>query len=326
MSFPIKVYLLAAAGGGLISALALPVWRACCYRIGLVDEPGGRKTHAQPVALAGGLAIWTALALSLLGITGLVHSGWWDEQTTEKILYGLSRRWRQILAIFFGATGMVVLGSLDDKHELRAGYKFVGQLLIALIVALAGIRITLFVPSLVFSYLVTVFWILTLINAFNFMDNMNGLCAGLGLIAAGLFGLTAALRGQYLVAMIAFLTAGALLGFLPYNFPRATAFLGDSGSHLIGFLMAVLAILPHFYTRQNPKHWLVFSPLLILAVPLLDLVWVVWIRWRLRQPFYMGDNNHLSHRLVRRGLSPTQAVLVIWLVATLVGTMALIWI
>jgi UDP-GlcNAc:undecaprenyl-phosphate GlcNAc-1-phosphate transferase len=157
------------------------------------------------------------------------------------------------------------------------------------------------------------------------MDNMNGLCAGLALIATFLLGLTSARHGQYLVAAISFLSGGAILGFLPYNFPRATAFLGDTGSHLLGYLLAVLAILPHFYTKKNPHHWAVLSPLLILAVPLVDLVWVVGLRWRLGQPFYIGDTNHLSHRLVRRGLHPTHAVLLIWFLAVAIGALSLLW-
>ena len=112
--------------------------------------------------------------------------------------------------------------------------KFGGQLIVALVVAAAGMRITLFVPSLLFSYCMSALWILTVVNAFNFMVNMNGLCAGLGAIGAGWFGVIAAGQGQYLVASMAFLVAGALLGFLPFNFPRAAAFLGDAGSHLTG--------------------------------------------------------------------------------------------
>ncbi len=154
------------------------------------------------------------------------------------------------------------------------------------------------------------------------MDNMNGLCAGLGAIGAYQFALIAAADGQYLVALIAFLTFGALLGFLPYNFPRARAFLGDSGSHLVGYLLAVLGILPHFYTVRHPRRWAVLIPLLVLAIPLADLLWVVLLRWRIGQPFYQGDTNHLSHRLVRRGLTRTQAVLAIWLAAAALAALA----
>jgi len=151
---------------------------------------------------------------------------------------------------------------------------------------------------------------------------MNGLCAGLGAIGAWYFATVAAGDGQYLVALLAFLAFGALIGFLPYNFPRARAFLGDAGSHLVGYLLAVLAILPHFYSERNPHRWAVFIPLVVLAVPLADMAWVIVLRWRKRQPFYVGDTNHLSHRLVRLGLSRPWAVVWIWLGAVMIGALA----
>jgi UDP-GlcNAc:undecaprenyl-phosphate GlcNAc-1-phosphate transferase len=214
---------------------------------------------------------------------------------------------------------MLVLGVVDDKQELRPRAKFIGQVLIAGLVAASGVQITLFIHSQLFHYVITILWIVTVINAFNFMDNMNGLCAGLGAIGAWHFASLAARDGQYLVALIAFLTCGALLGFLPYNFPKARVFLGDAGSHLVGYLLAVLAILPHFYTPRHPRRWAVLIPLFVLALPLGDLVWVVVLRWRAHQPFYVGDTNHLSHRLARLGLSRTRTVVVIWLVAGLIG-------
>jgi UDP-GlcNAc:undecaprenyl-phosphate GlcNAc-1-phosphate transferase len=229
--------------------------------------------------------------------------------------YGLHRRAVELAGIFLGAAGMLAVGLLDDKRELRPATKFAGQLLVAALVAVCGVRITLFVHSEVFHYAITMLWILTVINAFNFMDNMNGLCAGLGAIGSWCFATVAAAGGQYLVALIAFLTFGALLGFLPYNFPKARAFLGDAGSHLVGYLLAVLAILPHFYTPRHPYHSAVLIPLFALALPLLDLARVVIVRWRIGQPFYQGDTNHLSHLLVRIGLTKTRAVLLIWMVA-----------
>jgi len=321
-----RFYLALGFASCVATLLALPLWRAWSRRVGLVDDPGHRKSHEQSMPLAGGLAILTGLLIPLAALAILLQLNVVRGDVAEKIHYGITHRAWQLGAILAGAIGMSVLGWLDDRHELRAASKFAGQLAIAALVAAAGIRITLFVPSLVFSYLITILWLLTVTNAFNFMDNMNGLCAGLALIASSLFGLTSALHGHYLVAAISFLISGAVLGFLPYNFPRASAFLGDAGSHLIGYLLAVLAILPHFYSQKNPHHWAVMSPLLILALPLADLVWVVGLRWRMGQPFYLGDTNHLSHRLVRRGLNPTTAVLWIWLLAALVGALAFLWV
>ncbi|HXB60406.1 MAG TPA: MraY family glycosyltransferase, partial [Candidatus Acidoferrales bacterium] len=200
--------------------------------------------------------------------------------------------------------------------------KFAGQFFIALLVAVACKRITLFVPNVAFSYVITILWLLTVMNAFNFMDNMNGLCAGVGAIGGFMFALIAATDGEYLVALAGFLICGALVGFLPWNFPNARSFLGDAGSQLVGYLLAVMAILPHFYTKQNPNRLAVLSPLLVLAVPLIDLAQVVVLRTFNRKPFWIGDTNHLSHRLARAGLSRTRAVLVLWLAAAAIGAVA----
>lgn len=346
VSFPFNVYLAAVVGACVTTLIALPLWRKWCLRTGLVDDPGQRKIHDRPVPLAGGLAVMTGLVVPVL-LAALAL--WWqngggprvislaphptthvtaqirilDPDAAYLLRYGLNRRLLELGGILLGAFGMLVVGVLDDKHELRPRAKFAGQTLIAALVAASGSRITLFVPSALFSYAITILWILTVINAFNFMDNMNGLCAGLGAIGAWAFGLIAMANSQYLVALIAFLTFGALLGFLPYNFPRARAFLGDAGSHLVGYLLAVLAILPHFYNPFHQRGWAVLSPLVVLAVPLLDLVRVVVVRWRSGRPFYIGDTNHLSHLLVRLGLSRTQAVLLIWLAAVVLARLAL---
>ena len=311
MTFPASAYLLAVLGGALATFASLPLWRAWCVRTGLVDDPGQRKIHNTPIPLAGGLAVLTGLLLPLFAGAVAMQLGLLPAGAVEKISYGFEKRGLQLAAILVGALGMVLLGWLDDRHELRAGPKFAAQLGIALLVALAGVRIKLFPESPlspVLSCGVTVLWILTVVSAVNIMDNMNGLCAGLGTIGAAAFGATAALHGQYLVALLALMAAGALAGFLPYNYPKASAFLGDSGSHLTGFLLAVLAILPHFYTAQNPRPLAVLAPLLVLIVPLGDMVCVMWIRWRAGKPVWVGDTNHLSHRLVRCGLGKTQAV------------------
>lgn len=322
MTFPINAYVLAFAGGLLGTAAAVPVWRAWCRRTGLVDDPGHRKLHREPVPLAGGLAVLTGMLLPLLAAVVMVQAQWLDPASLERLAYGLGRRGLQLAVLLAGAVGAVALGWCDDRHELSARWKLAGQVGLAALVAASGVRITLFVPSPVFSYAVTILWLVTLMNACNFMDNMNGLCGGIGAIGALWFGLKAAAAGQYLVASISFLGGGALLGFLPYNYPRASVFLGDAGSHLVGYLLGVLAILPHFYSAGHPDRWAVLKPLLILAVPLGDLLNVVIYRWRRGLPVYVGDNNHWSHRLVRRGLSRERAVLVLWLGGVLAGALA----
>jgi len=277
MRFPEVAYLSFFVLAAATTAAVMPLWRKICASYGVVDDPGDRKIHSTSIPLAGGLAIFAGLLIAL-GIIGVLLSMQIvDPTTVERIRYGLVHRGGQLAVILCGGLAMLSLGLLDDRYELSPGIKFFGQVLVAFLVAASGIRITLFVPSIVFSYAATMLWIVTLVNALNFMDNMNGLCAGLAAIAAMLFAFLAALRGDYLVAGLGFLCVGSFCGFLPYNFPRATAFLGDSGSHLAGFIVAVLAILPHYYSQKYPHRAAVLSPLLILAVPLFDLVSVIVI-------------------------------------------------
>jgi len=339
MGFPADVYVLAFLGALLGTSLSLPLWRSWCAAHGHVDDPGHRKIHHHPIPLAGGFALLTGMALPLaLAALALVSGKFGDAHgfapsdgfhlvdsfAAGLLAYGFERRAPQLIIIGLGALGMVVLGWLDDRHELKPGPKFAGQLLIALLVAGSGIRITLFVDHPIVSYTLTILWILTVTNACNFMDNMNGLCTGLGLIGSWCFAWNAALQGQFLVAAVGFLACGALLGFLPFNFPRGSTFLGDAGSHLVGYTLALLAILPNFYSPQTPSRLAVLKPLLILAVILGDMVWVVLLRWRIGQPFYVGDTNHLSHRLVRRGFEPSHAVLLILLLASACGALSFV--
>ena len=322
MTFPFNFFFAAFTGAFVTTLLALPLWRKWCLRTNLVDDPGHRKIHSTPVPLAGGFAVLTGILLPLAGGAALLKLGIVQISSAGLIIHGLDRRALELAVLALGAVAITILGWLDDRHELKALPKFIGQLLIAFAVAAVCKRITLFVPSEAFSYAITILWLLTVINAFNFMDNMNGLCAGVGAIGAFIFALIAAANGQYLVALTGFLMCGALAGFLPWNFPNARAFLGDAGSHLVGYLLAVMAILPHFYTKQNPRPLAVLAPLFVLAVPLLDLAQVSLFRTLDKKPFWIGDTNHLSHRLTRMGLSRTRAVLVLWLMAVVIGAVA----
>ena len=322
MNFPFNFFVAAFAGAFFTTLLALPPWRKWCLRVNLVDDPGHRKIHSEPVPLAGGFAVLTGILLPLAVGAILLKLGIVKLSSAGLIVHGIDRRALELAVLALGAVAITLLGWLDDKHELKALPKFIGQLLVAAAVAAASKRITLFVPSEVFSYVVTILWLLTIINAFNFVDNMNGLCAGLGAIGAFLFAMIAATNGEYLVAITGFLMCGALAGFLPWNFPKARAFLGDAGSHLVGYLLAVMAILPHFYTKQNPRPLAVLAPLFVLAIPLLDLAQVSLFRTLNKKPFWIGDTNHLSHRLLRAGLNRTRAVMLLWFLAAILGATA----
>jgi len=215
----------------------------------------------------------------------------------------------------------------DDKHDLKARPKLLGQIVIALIVALAGVRLTVFVESQIASYFLTVLWIVAITNAMNFLDNMDGLCAGVGLVCAGMFALIAGIQHEYFVCVLALALAGALLGFLPYNFKPATIFLGDAGSHFVGYMLAVIPIMATFYRRGEPTHLPVMIPLLVLAVPIFDMVLVTWMRWKRGQGVHIGDTTHISHRLVKLGLPQSWAVTLIYLITLTLGLGAtiLLW-
>ena len=324
--FPFIAYLAAFAAALVATAASTPWWRRWCTRNGWVDDPGHRKIHSSPMPLAGGWAVFTGIASAIVLGSAAIAVGWGGPEATRLLSHGLGRRAPQLVALLAGAAAMLGIGAWDDRRELRPATKMALQVLVALGVALAGVRITLFVPSLAFSLVATVLWILAVTNAMNLNDNMNGLCTGLAAMAAMAFSLVAARHGQYLVGTFGFAISGAFLGFLPFNFPRASAFLGDAGSHLAGYLLATLAILPHFYSERHGalRPAAVLLPLLVLAVPFLDVAQVVAWRTLHRRPFWIGDTNHLSHRLARTPLGRVGAVLVLWSVAALLGTLAVL--
>jgi UDP-GlcNAc:undecaprenyl-phosphate GlcNAc-1-phosphate transferase len=319
----------------VLALLLTPACKKLSFQWNYVDEPDReRKIHSEAMPLLGGLAIFCAFAgnvmfnyLFVLPLGSRVDLPFIDMPDVKMYLDGAFSVWPKLLVILLGGGLMVALGMYDDKYELNARTKLIMQLVIALLVALAGIRATVFIPSKLASYLLTVLWIVTITNAMNFLDNMDGLCAGIGLVCAGLFAFIAGIQHQYFVCLIALALAGALLGFLPHNFKPATIFLGDAGSHFVGYMLAVLPICVTFYRRGTPTLLPVLIPLLVLAVPLFDLVMVMWIRIRRGQPVYLGDVNHISHRLVRLGLPQSWAVTLIYLITLTLGlgATALLW-
>jgi len=320
----------------VLALILTPAFKRLSFEWKYVDEPDQeRKIHTQSMPLLGGAAIFCAFAANVLfnyvvvlPLASRVDLPFIDMPDVKMYLDGAFTVWPKLLVILVGGGLMVALGMYDDKHELKPQAKLVAQVVIASLVALAGIRITAFIPNRFVNDLMTVLWIVTITNAMNFLDNMDGLCAGIGLVCAGLFGFIAGMQHQYFVCLMAMTLAGALLGFLPHNFKPATIFLGDAGSHFVGYMLAVLPICVTFYHRgKTPTLLPILIPLLVLAVPLFDLVMVMWIRIRRGQPVYRGDVNHLSHRLVRLGLPQSWAVTLIYLITLTLGLGAtmLLW-
>ncbi|MBM3821658.1 MAG: undecaprenyl/decaprenyl-phosphate alpha-N-acetylglucosaminyl 1-phosphate transferase [Verrucomicrobia bacterium] len=322
LSFPFHVYLAAFVSAALCAGVGMPLWRRWCRSRGLMDDPGHRKIHQEPVPLAGGWSILCAVSLPLMvGGFLIVWPGWWAGELGP-LAYGMDRRLGAIAGLLAGALGMVWLGCQDDLRELGPGPKFAGQCACALIAAVSGFVLPLSREWGWLNGVATVFWVLAVTNAMNFMDNMNGLCGGISAIATFAFGVWFAQHGQYLVASLAFLFCGAIAGFLPWNFPQGRVFLGDTGSHLLGYLLSVLPLAGQGAAEENESVRPFPTALWLLAVPLVDMVWVVvWRTWHGRR-FWVGDTNHLSHQLVRVGLSKSRAVLCLWLAAAACSVLA----
>jgi UDP-GlcNAc:undecaprenyl-phosphate/decaprenyl-phosphate GlcNAc-1-phosphate transferase len=309
--------------GALLSFVGTLAVRAWATRRGFVDVPGGRKAHLRPVALGGGIAILIAVLVPMLAavaaarMIGEIRPSWIPPEIYQHI-GGLLAKTPIALAIAAAATAICILGLIDDARPLPAGLKFLVQLAIALaLVVGCNLRLLSHLhPAL--STALSVLWILTLTNSLNFLDNMDGLAAGVGMIAAGVFATTALAAGQVFVPACCWLLAGALAGFLPFNFSPARIYLGDAGSLLVGLLLAVFTILTTFASPTQGQHPVgVIAPLVVMAVPLYDTASVIFLRARSGARIWSGDRRHFSHRLVSRGMSERQAVMVIWL-ATLV--------
>jgi UDP-GlcNAc:undecaprenyl-phosphate/decaprenyl-phosphate GlcNAc-1-phosphate transferase len=304
-------------------------------KIGFVDKPGHRKIHANPKPLGGGVAMFLAIALAMTaGMIAVRQVGDGDVER-QALVSGAIQQTRLATGLLASLLILHVTGLIDDKRALGPWSKLFIQLAVAAgFVACFDVRAMTFLDSLGLgrfpSIAITVLWITAITNAFNFLDNMDGLSAGVAAVCATAFLITTILIGQWFVAATLALLLGALLGFLCWNFPPARIFMGDSGSLVIGFILGVLTVRTTFLPPGEDfgaGWYAIFAPAIVLAVPLYDLIVVSLIRIsRGKSPFH-GDTNHFSHRLVARGMSRRTAVLCIYVVtaATSVSAIVLPW-
>lgn len=314
----------------LLSLAGVAAMRATARRIGFIDRPGGHKQHQNPVALGGGIVITWVIAGTILGGVYLAKAfrddiPQWLPEFFRPHLDGIIAKANGAIGIIGGMIVLHVLGFIDDRRPLGPAVKFIVEFIVAL--AIAGplqIRIAEFLsPSI--SIAVTAIWIVLITNAFNFLDNMDGLSAGVAIIACAIFGVTSLLAGQIFVPAMSFVVVGVLLGYLFFNFPPASIFMGDAGSLVVGYLLSVLTILTTYYDPQRGLTPVgLLAPLVILAVPLYDVISVVMHRVRQGENPLRGDRRHFSHRLVRRGLSERGAVLTIYLATAATGLPAIL--
>ncbi len=297
------------------------VVRRLALRWQVLDHPGGRKTQAQPVPLLGGVGIVFSLyamilihlaLLFALDLSGAAHI---DGFLHNALGAGGGLK---LAGILLGGLIILAVGLLDDLRDLSPVVKLAGQVAAGLVLVLADVRIELFVFSNPWlSCAVTVFWVVLLTNAMNFLDNMDGLCGGVSVIAAFSFFLCV-VPFEPLVRLLLLVFAGTLVGFLYHNLSPARIYMGDAGAMFCGYFLATIAVLGTFHVEGIPRV-AVAAPLLALAVPLFDMSSVVYIRWRVGAPLMEGDQRHFSHRLVDLGMSPRQAVEFIFLVAAIIG-------
>lgn len=314
---------------GLLAALALSrLAMALAPRFGLVDRPGGRKAHQAPTPLGGGVAIWGAVVL-VVGAGAAVVSATELPLGLEVHRSGLLARSGQLVVILALATVAMLAGLVDDRLSLDWRPRLILQVLLALGVAATGARITLFGPVAwpPVSWALTVLWIVGLTNSFNFLDNMDGLAAGVGLIACLLFiGAQLAVGGLFVPAVL-LVFAGSLAGFLAWNRSPARLFMGDAGSNFIGFLLGALTVVGTFTQAAEPARFSWYgalTPLIVMSVPLYDTFSVILIRLREGRSPFQADRSHLSHRLVDRGLTRPQAVRLIYWITLASGLGALL--
>ena len=310
--------------GFIPSFLCVPVIRALAPRLGLVDQPGYRKVHLQPTPMGGGIALAIGIALPLAVLflapaaAGRLSFGF---ETLLLVLHQDQQQWNQMVAIIAGGATLFLVGLADDRWNVPWQVRLFTQLGVAGAVTAMGVRATVFVAQPWIGFVATVLWIVVLTNAMNFLDNMDTLSAGISLIACILFAgilLTLVPIPHWVVAFGLLITAGSLGGFLAWNRPPASIFMGDSGSNLAGFLLATLTVSGTFYQNTGSRH-VILAPLCVLAIPLYDFCTVILIRLRHgRSPFH-GDKSHFSHRLVEVGLKPAHAVLTIHLATLMTG-------
>ncbi len=337
------------------SVSLIVTWNAIRWagKWGFMDTPGERKVHSITKPRLGGLGVFTSfyftLLLSLIAVwlvpRELLPEGWGDAFKRHR--EGIFRERFVLLGLMAGGLVVFIGGLIDDHRSLSPRAKLAWQIAGSLIAITLGFRLDfhkVFWNHPAGEYLIaipfTLFWMIFVINAFNLLDNMDGLSAGVAAIATTFFAIYAHWQGEFFLSAAMICLVGALLGFLRYNWNPSRIFMGDGGALLVGFLIAAFTCRCTYYhsTPDSVIEWFfnptgaqarqgllsILTPLVIMAVPIFDTTTVVFIRWRNGKPLMVGDTNHFSHRLVALGLSHKHAVEIIYMVTIFTGLGALI--
>ncbi len=288
----------------MITAVSTPRIRRFAINLGFVDVPEERKLHSEPTPLLGGIAIVLGAVLALFLAVYIIFGG--IPPTVAGVL--------------LAATLVALTGLVDDRRGLPAWLKLLGQFAGFVILVYFGIQVQLPIPDYM-NYAITFLWLAGISNAINFLDNMDGLSAGISGVAASFILLLAIMNEQFLVSALAAAVLGACIGFLRYNFKPAKIYMGDAGSLFLGFLLAVLGIQLRFPENSYFVTWMV--PILVLGLPIFDMSLVIFSRLRRGVSPSTPGKDHVSHRLVYSGLTQREAVLTLYLICGTLGMIAI---
>jgi UDP-GlcNAc:undecaprenyl-phosphate GlcNAc-1-phosphate transferase len=312
----------------ITSAVLTIVVKKIAVYFNFVSRPSADRFNRSVIPLGGGIAIYTtivaALAFAILVVYFLIEPGRLDNVLGETVVIhaiGFIEKMPRLLVVVFCITALFALGLVDDKYHLGPFKKLFFQFVIAFIAAaFADVRVEFFIHSRKITALLSTFWIVLIINAFNFLDNMDGASAGIAIITSAILFVAAAMSGQIFVCSMALIFIGSLLGFLVFNFPPAMIFMGDAGSLVVGFIVALLTLRTTYYYQLANDNWYpILMPFIVMAVPLYDFISVSLLRMSQGKSPFVGDTQHFSHRLKRRGLTETQTVLTLYLATLATG-------
>ena len=319
---PAWLYLATFVGAIGLSLLLVPAVREYARNREIIDTPGGHKSHRAPVPYLGGVAMVAAFSVAMVIGVVVRRSAQFDDgqiSITFGNLFSQGDGLVRELAVVLGlALVFAAMGLIDDLRGLSPVFRFVVGLGLATVLVAYGVVLESPLPDWL-DMVISVVWILGMTNAFNLLDNIDGLAAGTAAIASGAFFVIAILNDQQYSALLAIGLAGAMLGFLRSNFAPATIYMGDAGSLFIGFMMAYLGLKMRTNVAEIPQ---LFAPVLVLGVAVLDTTVVVVSRLRRGLSPFTGGQDHLSHRFLRLGLSVRRSVTVLLVATFALGVLA----
>lgn len=316
------VYSAVFAGSVALSLLLVPSVREYARRREIHDVPGGHKSHTAPVPYLGGVAMVIAFSIAMIAGVFLQRNTVIDGREVSLDISSVSLfddpLVRQLFLVLGLAIAFSLMGLIDDLRGLSPWLRFFVGLGLAATLVFSGVRVESPLPFFA-DFWISVIWILGITNAFNLLDNIDGLAAGTAAIAAGAFFFIAVINDQPNGALLAIGLAGAMLGFLRSNFHPASIYMGDAGSLFIGFMMAYLGLKMRTNVTEIPQ---LFAPVVVLGIAVLDTTMVVISRLRRRLSPFTGGQDHLSHRLRRLGLSVRRSVTTLLIGSTALGVLA----